>query len=90
METGYFTLRGSLDFRSVPVVWPLLQRKISEYRQLRVSLEHVEQANSAALALLLEGLDSARQQGCQLSFTHIPDELWALAEVSNVANLLRQ
>jgi len=47
-----------------------------------------EKANSAALALLLEGLELARKSGCTLEYSNIPRELLELARVSNVEALL--
>lgn len=81
-------LSGVLDFASVPEVWPPLARRIRQSRRLVVSLAGVEKANSAALALLLEGLELARNSGCQLEYREIPAELLELARVSNVETIL--
>ena len=56
--------------------------------QLKLSLERVTHANSAALALLLQGLDLARSSDCELSYIRLPDTLVSLAEMSNVDALL--
>ena len=82
-------LSGILDFSTVPDVWPSLARKIGQSRRLSVSLAGVEKANSAALALLLEGLELARKSGCELEYRDIPRELLELARVSNVEAILR-
>lgn len=83
-----WNLSGRLDFSSVPEVWPRFEARISESKRLQVSLAGVQQANSAALALLLQGVEHARRSGCQLHYINLPDELLALARVSNVATLL--
>lgn len=85
---GRSRLSGTLDFVSVPRVWPSLERRIRSSRRLVVSLAGVEEANSAALALLLEGLALARRTGCELGYTDIPEELLELARVSNVEELI--
>jgi len=81
-------LSGTLDFESVPRVWPSLAEKIRASRRLEVSLEGVEKSNSAALALLLQGLELARRSGCELRYKEIPPPLLALARMSNVERLL--
>lgn len=81
-------LAGALDFDSVPEVWPSLESRIRAARRLLVSLAGVEKANSAALALLLEGLSLARRIGCELTYTDLPRELLDLARASNVEGLI--
>jgi len=83
-----WTLRGVLDLSTVPVLWPEMAAQIRRNRQLVVSLAGVESASSAALALLLQGLDEAQQVGCKLHYEHIPEDLLALASVSNVHEFL--
>jgi phospholipid transport system transporter-binding protein len=87
-EVARSQLSGVLDFASVPEVWAALARRIRQSRRLVVSLAGVEKANSAALALLLEGLELARDSGCELEYREIPGELLELARVSNVEALL--
>ena len=81
-------LSGVLDFSTVPQVWPALARRIRQSKRLTVSLAGVEKANSAALALLLEGLELARNSGCTLEYSDIPRELLELARVSNVEAII--
>ncbi len=81
-------LSGVLDFSTVPGVWPLLARRIRQSKRLTVSLAGVEKANSAALALLLEGLELARNSGCALEYSDMPQELLELARVSNVETII--
>ncbi len=81
-------LSGVLDFSTVPGVWPSLARRIRQSKRLTVSLAGVEKANSAALALLLEGLELARHSNCDLEYSDIPRELLELARVSNVETII--
>ena len=81
-------LSGVLNFTTVPGVWPLLARRIRQSKRLVVSLAGVEKANSAALALLLEGLELARHSGCALEYSDMPQELLELARVSNVETII--
>ncbi len=81
-------LSDTLDFATVPDLWPVLAERIGRSPSLRVSLEGVKKTNSAALALLLEGLELAARRGCRLSYVDLPEELLELARVSNVEEIL--
>ncbi len=86
LELGRFG--GRLDFDTVPGLWPELAARIASSRALEVSLEGVTHANSAALALLLEGLELAAREGCRLRYLDLPEALLELARVSNVEPFL--
>jgi len=81
-------LKGVLNLSTVPDIWQDLAAKIHRSKQLTVSLSGVKSASSAALALLLQGLDEARDAGCELHYEQIPADLRALAQVSNVQEIL--
>ncbi len=81
-------LKGALDLSTVPDLWEEMAAQIRSNQQLTISLAGVESASSAALALLLQGLDEAQNVGCKLHYEHIPKDLQALARVSNVQKLL--
>lgn len=81
-------LSGDLDLASVPLLWEQLVNLISVAGPLTISLEEVHQSSSAGLAVLLQALQVAREHGCDLKFENIPDELAALARMSNVLPLL--
>ncbi len=90
-DSGAFLLgelSDTLDFVTVPQLWPVLAQRIRSSRELRVSLAGVKQANSAALALLLEGLELASRSGCRLRYVELPEPLLELARVSNVERIL--
>ncbi|WP_456374338.1 STAS domain-containing protein [Thiolapillus sp.] len=81
-------LDGALDLTSIPRLWPEMARRIRASSELTISLGGVRKTSSAALALLLQGLEEARKVGCSLRYVDIPDDLLALARVSNVEKLL--
>jgi len=83
-------LRGVLDLSSIPALWQALAKQIQDNKQLIVSLSEVEHASSGALALLLQGLELAEKVGCKLQYEKIPDDLVALARVSNVEQYLTE
>ncbi len=87
-KVSEWPLPDVLDLASIPDIWPEMARRIDASPELTVSLVGVKRASSAALALLLQGLEEARRAGCSLRYTHVPEDLLALARVSNVESLL--
>lgn len=85
---NHWLLSGSLDIASIPLLWEQLANLISAAGPLTISLKAVEHSSSAGLAVLLQALQVARQNDCNLRFEDIPDELAALARMSNVLPLL--
>ena len=85
---GKAKLSGTLDFSSVPQLWPQLSRLIDRSDRLELSLAGVDSANSAALALLLEAGEHAGRRGHELCFSDVPQGLLDLASLSNVTELL--
>ena len=87
-QVSEWSLPEVLDLASIPDIWPEMARRIRASRELSISLAAVKRTSSAALALLLQGLEEARRAGCSLRYTHVPEDLLALARVSNVENFL--
>ena len=85
---NHWQLSGVLDFATVPLTWEHLQPLLSVPGSMEISLAGVSHANSAGLALLLQALERSEGTGCELRYTHIPDELIALAQISNCEDLL--
>ena len=87
-DEGSFRVEGVLDFDSVAALAGEGARLLSGPGPVDVDLNGVSEANSAALALLLEWLDLARRRKLKLRFHHLPDSLVRLAALSNVSGLL--
>lgn len=81
-------LDGELVFASVPAIWARLEPLLQAHSSLTLSLQGVTRADSAGLALLLEGLQRGRDLGKPLRFEQIPKALWDLAGLCNVADLI--
>lgn len=84
----HWCFQGQLDFYTVPKAWNLLKKPLQTAEKITLSLAEVEHSNSAALGLLLEARKLANKNGCDLELVDLPDELLALARVSNVESLL--
>lgn len=85
---GRVELSGELDFSSVPQIWPQLRQLIEQEPQLELSLAEVSSSNSAALALLLEAVQTAGSADKSLRLRDIPSDLMDLAVLSNLDELL--
>lgn len=89
-QPGRALVSGCLDFATVPDLWEQLAAWLRTRTSATLSLRAVTQANSAALALLLEALEVARQHAITLYLVDIPESLLMLARLSNVDGLLIQ
>jgi phospholipid transport system transporter-binding protein len=85
---GKATLSGTLDFSSVPILWPGLQRLIGRESRLELSLAEVVSSNSAGLALLLEAVQQAAADAHEIRLADIPQGLLDLARLSNLTDVL--
>jgi len=85
---GRVELSGELDFSSVPQIWPRLQHLIEQQPQLELSLAQVSSSNSAALALLLEAVQTAASVNKRLLLQDLPSDLVDLAVLSNLDDVL--
>jgi len=85
---GRFRVRGTLDFTSVGRLEQAARPLLRAAPEAVVDLSGVESANSAALALLLEWVDQARQSRRRVRFAGVPAAVLEIARVSNVAELL--
>ncbi len=81
-------MSGDLNLASVPLLWEQIINLISVPGPLTLSLSGVHKSSSAGLAVLLQALQVAREHNCKLKFEDIPDDLAALASMSNVLSLL--
>jgi phospholipid transport system transporter-binding protein len=85
---GRFRVKGVLDYVSVGRLERLARPLLGAAPEAVVDLTAVRDANSAALALLLEWVDQAGQAGRRIRFAGVPAAVLEIAKVSNVADLL--
>lgn len=87
---GRWVLGGTLDFSSVPQVWPSLARLFDNADPVTLSLADVSRANSAGLVLLVEARGLARQGKRTLKLVDVPAELLDLASMSRCEELISE
>ena len=85
---GRLTLSGALDFDTVAKLRPLLQRYLRPGEIILVNLKRVGHCNSAGLALLLQWVEDARQQGSDIQFRNLPHSLAEIADLYNLKSLI--
>jgi ABC-type transporter Mla MlaB component len=83
-------LSGELTFNSVASVLQNVIKGIDECHEknIHVDLANIKNADSSALALMLEGKRYAARKGLELSYTGVPSEIERLATFCLVKNLL--
>ncbi len=86
---GRFRLDGDLTFATVTSVWRQSRRHLAGLSgPIVIDLAGVLQADSAALALLVEWLRLARQRDLQLTFAHLPEPLIPMVRAYDLDTVL--
>lgn len=82
--TGY-SVSGDLTYGTVPAAF---EQQLQFASETRINLQNVERIDSAGLALLVDWVCAARNQGKILVLEQIPDSLKSLIEVSGLTEVL--
>ncbi len=85
---GVLHVSGELTFSSVSALLAKSSGYFESQDELRVDLGTVSHSDSAGVALLVEWMRMAKHQGVQLSFSNIPEQMWAIIEVSDLGQRL--
>ncbi|MCB1756195.1 MAG: STAS domain-containing protein [Gammaproteobacteria bacterium] len=83
-----YELAGMLNFETVPKVLAEAAGLFKQKTGLEIDLAGVSQANSAAMALLIEWKSLAAAAGSEIRFTNIPVQIEHLAKVCRIDDLL--
>lgn len=87
-DGGRIRVIGELTFATVSQL--LREERLLEEDSgvLRIDLAEVGRADSAGLALLIHWLRHARQSGREVVFSNVPEQMLAIARVSDLENIL--
>lgn len=88
IDSGLFLLRGELSFSTVMGLSKKSDGLLWQTDAVTLNLGAVTRTDSAGLALLVEWIRRARQQGKVIQFSHIPKQMMAMAEVVGLAKLM--
>jgi len=87
---GRFRIEGELSFRTAGAALARSRKLFRDHSVIELDLSGVRRADSAGLALLLEWVNWARHSAREIEFHHIPAQLMAIAEISEVDDMLRR
>lgn len=86
---GCFRVEGDVTFATIPPLWRKSRRQLNAASgQVVIDLAGVSQADSAALALLVEWLQVAERRGFTLCFRNLPPHLVAMAQTYDLKPIL--
>lgn len=86
---GRFRVEGELDFATAADALAQSRALFRDHAVIELDLSGVTRGDSAGLALLLELVTWARNNARELQFLHLPEQLLAIAQISEVEDLLR-
>lgn len=91
LDGDLLRVNGELTFATVTALLaksrPLFDQAS---KQITVELGEVERADSAGLAILIEWMRQAKERGATIAFSHLPDQMLAIATASELDTLLPQ
>ena len=85
---GRFRVSGVLDATTVGELLKQSKDRFRNEKQLEVDLAGVPDADSSGLALLIEWLRIAKDHQGHIRFVNVPDQISALARISEIEDLL--
>ncbi len=86
-EAGHYRLEGAVNFGAPPTRDLLSPGIVPVAGSATIDLDGLEQADSVALALLLDWQRQARAQGFRLVLNGVSDRLAALIRVTGLGSL---
>ena len=86
---GQFAVEGELSKFTVPSILRSSNNMIQSATQnLVIDLQEVTHTDSAGLALLLEWMTLAKKSELQIHFRNLPAQLWEIAKVSDLEEII--
>lgn len=83
-------ISGELTFATVTAVWESSQKLFPQQGSWNCDFSQVTTCDSAGLALLLEWLKLAKQQGKKIRFLELPQQLRSVAVPAGLNELLEE
>jgi anti-anti-sigma factor len=85
---GRYSLRGDLDFETVPLLWARSREAFGAEPPIEIDLSGVTHAGSAGLALLLAWRRATLARGARLRFVGFAPQTEALIALSDLQRVL--
>lgn len=84
-----YLIAGELNMQTVPELLEEVEEVLSRTQgEVCFDLQKVDRSDSAGLALLVEWMQYARQREQHLTFKNLPQQLYDIAKVSGLEELL--
>lgn len=90
LGSGRFRVSGVLNAATVTHILAQSRERFQGLSRVEVDFGAVTESDSSGLALLLEWLRLARKAGRQVHFDNVPEQIMALARISEVDDLLTE
>ncbi len=87
-DRGCYALEGDLTLATARSALNKTARLFKKNKSLAFDLSGIVRGDSVGVGLLLEWRRQAHENGIPIHYTHIPDQLKAMARVGGVAELL--
>lgn len=88
LGAGRVLVSGRLTFATATKALEISKRLFANHSELEIDLGDVSACDSAGLAILIEWLSQAKADGRSIVFRNIPEQLLAIARISEVEDLL--
>lgn len=85
---GRFKVYGALNAETATDLLKRSEAAFKDAGSLEIDLANVPEGDSAGLALMIEWLRLGKQRQQQVHFKNVPEQIAALARISEVENLL--
>ncbi|HIC45238.1 MAG TPA: STAS domain-containing protein [Methylophaga aminisulfidivorans] len=83
-----FVVTGEMTLESAKIALIESKGVFDAVNDIEIDLQHVTQADSAGLALLVDWMRAAKKARKSIAFKHLPEQMDAIAKASGLDELL--
>ena len=83
-----FVVTGEMTLESAKIALIESKGVFDAVNDIEIDLQHVTQADSAGLALLVDWMRAAKKAKKSIAFKHLPEQMDAIAKASDLDELL--
>jgi phospholipid transport system transporter-binding protein len=83
-----FVVTGEMTLESAKIALIESKGVFDAVNDIEIDLQHVTQADSAGLALLVDWMRAAKKAKKSIAFKHLPEQMNAIAKASGLDELL--
>ncbi len=87
LAEGRYSLEGEVTVDTVPDLWPLIQQAAAQPGVACLSCKGVTQADSAAVAVIIEWMRLLHRRGGTLMVEDLPMEMQMIIEISDLEDV---